>query len=69
MMDDYDRVIELQQISVRSAGATSAQAATYLEGLEASINKVNVAVEKLVSTFTEMDFIQDLVEGLGSFLE
>ena len=69
MMDDYDRVIELQQISARSAGATSAQAATYLEGLEASINKVNVAVEKLVSTFTEMDFIQDLVEGLGSFLE
>lgn len=69
MMDDYDRVIELQQISARSAGATSAQAATYLEGLEASINKVNVAIEKLVSTFTEMDFIQDLVEGLGSFLE
>lgn len=69
MMDDYDRVIELQQISARSAGATSAQAATYLEGLEASINKVNVAVEKLISTFTEMDFIQDLVEGLGSFLE
>lgn len=69
MMDDYDRVIELQQISARSAGATSAQAATYLEGLEASINKVNVAVEKLVSTFTEMDFIQDLVEGLSSFLE
>ena len=55
MMDDYDRVIELQQISLRSAGATSAQAATYLEGLEASINKINVAVEKLVSTLSNSE--------------
>lgn len=43
MMDDYERVIELQEISQRSAGATSAQAATYLEGIEASLNKVSVA--------------------------
>ena len=69
MMDDYDRVIELQQISARSAGATSAQAATYLEGLEASINKVNVAVEKLISTFTNMDAIQNIVGAFGSLLE
>ena len=69
MMDDYDRVIELQQISMRSAGATSAQAATYLEGLEASINKVNVAVEKLVSTFTNSDAIQSVISTFGDLLE
>ena len=69
MMDDYDRVIELQQISARSAGATSAQAATYLEGLEASINKVNVAVEKLVSTFTNSDAIQSIISTFGDLLE
>lgn len=43
MMTDYDRVIELQQIAERSAGATSAQMATYLEGMEAALNRVNVA--------------------------
>ena len=69
MMDDYDRVIELQQISARSAGATSAQAATYLEGLEASINKVNVAVEKLVSTFTDSEAIQSVISTFGNLLE
>ena len=69
MMDDYDRVIELQQISMRSAGATSAQAATYLEGLEASINKVNVAVEKLVSTFTDSEAIQSVISTFGDLLE
>lgn len=43
MMSDYDRVLELQDISQRSAGATAAQAGVYLEGMEAAINKVAVA--------------------------
>lgn len=69
MMDDYERVIELQQISARSVGATSAQAATYLEGLEARINKVNVAVEKLISTLGDTDAIQKIVDLFGNLLE
>lgn len=43
MMDDYERVTELQEISQRSAGATAAQAGVYLEGIEASMNKIQVA--------------------------
>ena len=43
MMDDYERVIELQEIAERSAGTTAAQAAVYLEGLEAQVNRVPVA--------------------------
>jgi TP901 family phage tail tape measure protein len=43
MMSDYERVTELQQISMRSAGTTAAQADVYLQGIEASLNKVQVA--------------------------
>lgn len=43
MMQDYERVIELQQIAERSSGATMAQMATYMEGLDAALNKVSVA--------------------------
>lgn len=43
MMTDYERVTELQQISMRSAGTTAAQADVYLQGIEASLNKVQVA--------------------------
>jgi hypothetical protein len=43
MMDDYERVTELQEIALRSAGATAAQAGVYLEGMEASLNKIQVA--------------------------
>jgi TP901 family phage tail tape measure protein len=42
MMDDYERVTELQEISVRSAGATAAQAAVYLTGIEAKLNSIKV---------------------------
>lgn len=43
MMEDYDRVIELQDISQQSAGATAAQADVYLEGMEAAMNNIKVA--------------------------
>lgn len=43
MMQDYERVTELQEIAQRSAGATMAQMATYMEGLDAAMNKVSVA--------------------------
>lgn len=43
MMQDYERVTELQEIAERSAGATVAQMATFMEGMDAALNKVSVA--------------------------
>lgn len=68
-MDDYERVTELQQISERSAGATSAQAATYLEGMEAAVNKIRVAWEKLVTTLTDSDAIINIFNLIGGTLD
>ena len=75
MMEDYERVTELQEISQRSAGATAAQAATYLEGMEASLNKIQVAWEKIVMTVTDnevligfLDYIGEVLDDIGSFL-
>ena len=69
MMDDYERVIELQEISQRSAGATSAQAAPYLEGIEASLNKISVSWEKIVSGLTNSNFITGTLDTVARFLE
>lgn len=68
MMTDYERVIELQQISERSAGATLAQMATYLEGMDAALNKVNVAWESIVTNLVNNEFIISLVDGFSSVL-
>lgn len=43
MMTDYEHVIELQEISERSSGATLAQMETYLEGMDAALNRVSIA--------------------------
>lgn len=43
MMSDYERVIELQQTAERSSGATLSQMETYLEGMNAALNRVNIA--------------------------
>ncbi len=75
MMTDYERVVELQQISERSAGATLAQMETYLEGMDAALNKVSVAWEKIVTSLTDNEVIINLVNmfaallnGVGEFL-
>ena len=43
MMNDYERVTELQTIAQRSQGATMAQMAVYGEGMEAALNRLNVS--------------------------
>ena len=69
MMSDYERVIELQEISARSAGATMAQMGTYTQGLEAALNRLATSWEKIVSTVTNSDVIINLVDVVTSILD
>lgn len=68
MMDNYDRVIELQQISMESAGATAAQMDKYLKGMEAATNNVRVAWEKIVTAVADSDVLIGLVNGAANIL-
>ena len=69
LMDDYERVTELQEISQRSAGATAAQAGVYLEGIEASMNKIQVAWEKIIMTVTDSEAIISVFDWIGNTLD
>lgn len=69
MMDNYDRVLELQKTSERSSGATAAQMEKYLQGMEAALNNVRVAWEKVVTTFTNNDQIIGVVNFVAGFIE
>jgi len=69
MMTDYERVIELQEVAQRSQGATLAQMATYMEGMEAALNKVKVAWEEIVSNAVNNDALIKLVEFGSKILE
>lgn len=68
LLDDYDRVLEFQQISLQSTGATAAQSATYLQGMEAAINNVQVAYEGLITSATDSEFLIGLVQTFANLL-
>lgn len=75
MMEDYERVTELQEISMRSAGATAAQAGVYLEGMEAAMNNIQVAWENIVMAVADNEtfisafqFIADFMNLIGLIL-
>lgn len=68
MMNDYERTLELVEISQRSNGATAAQAATYMLGMEAAINKVTVAGEKLITALTNSDALIAIVDFVGEWV-
>lgn len=69
LMTDYERVTELQEIAQRSAGATAAQASVYLEGMEAALNKITVAWEKIITAATNSEAIINLFNIAGGALE
>lgn len=69
MMSDYERVVELQEISARSAGATMAQMGTYTEGLEAALNRLSTSWEKIVSTVSKSDVIINIVNMATNVLD
>lgn len=62
MMDNYDRVLQLQEVSQRSSGATAAQLSKYLDSFEASINRVQVAWEKVVTSFQNSDILMWIID-------
>lgn len=69
MMSDYERVIELQQIAERSSGATLSQMSTYLEGMDAALNRVSVAWESIITSITDNEIIINLVNMGASLLQ
>lgn len=68
MMTDYERVIELQEMAEQSQGATMAQMSTYLEGMDAAMNKITTAWEKIVSSLTDSNVVIGLVEAVSNIL-
>lgn len=69
MMDNYERVLEFQQMSISSTGATAAQSEVYLSGMEAAMNKITVAWEKLITTFTDSDLIIGIFDTIARMLD
>ena len=69
MMQDFDRTLELVDISTNSYGATMAQQMEYAGGLEASMNGLTTAYEGLITNLTSSEVIITLVNMLAGVVE
>ena len=56
-------------MSIRSTGATAAQAEKYLEGIEGAMNRVQVAWEKISSTLIDSKAIINLLDFTASTIK
>lgn len=64
MMQDFDRTLELVDISANSYGATMAQSAKYMEGLSAKMTLLTNSWQQLITTVTDSEIIIKIVEIL-----
>lgn len=66
MMQDFDRTLELVDSSANSYGATLAQSAKYMDGLQAKVTLLKNAWESLITSETVTNILITGVEALTS---
>ena len=69
LMDNYDRALELVNVSQNSSGNTAKQLRAYNQGLEASFIKLTDAWQQFATRIATTDTIKVLVDALTSLLE
>jgi TP901 family phage tail tape measure protein len=69
MMNDYDRTLELLEISQNSLGATEAQQTKYMQSMAAATNNVQVAWQGLVTTLTKSQQVIDVVNSFSKIID
>lgn len=69
LMSNWDRALELTEASQNSAGAATQMHAAAMEGLDASLNNLTNAWQKLISELADSDTIKFLVDALTGIVK
>lgn len=69
LMDNYDRAMELVDISQNASGESARQLRAYNEGLEASFTRLSNAWQQFATNIANSDTIKDLIDLLSVFVE
>ena len=68
LMQNWDRALELTTASENSAGSAARMHAKAMEGLEASLNTLTNAWQKLISNLANGDSFKWIIDGLSSLV-
>ena len=69
IMENYDKVLEYQDMAANSIGATTAQQMTYLTGMEAAVNRLQNAYQSLITKVVNSDVVINAVNLITGVLE
>lgn len=69
LMDNYDRALELVNVSQNANGETAKQLRAYNTGLEASFVRLSNAWQQLATRLVDSSVISNLVDVLSDFVE
>ena len=67
-MQDFDRTLELVNISQDSAGATAAQHVQFMQGLEGATIRMQNAYQEFITTIADSDMLINIVNGLTTII-
>lgn len=65
VMQNFDRTMELVDISMTASGATLAQHAIYAGGMQAATARLTTSWQELILTFSDTEVIIDIINGLA----
>lgn len=69
LMDNWNRVLELEQVSLESSGSAMEKYSIYQNSIEAGLNRLSSAWTELADTTINSDWIKWLVDVATGFLE
>ena len=69
MMENYDRTLELTEISQDSAGLSAKQLEKAQESLETSTNRLKSSFQELTSTWIKIGFFKGAIDGANDFIQ
>ena len=69
MFQDFDRTLDLVNISLDSEGATLAQHMNYMDGMEASMTKLTTAWQNFINSLVESEVVISIVKGISLVIE
>ena len=69
LMDNYDRAMELVNVSQNSGGESAKQLRAYNQGLEASFTDLNNAWQEFATTLADSSMIKKVVDILTNLIE
>lgn len=69
LMDNYDRALQLVDISQNSTGESARQLRAYEDGLESSLVRLQNAWQQLATSLTDSDMISNIIDMVSEIIE